>query len=173
MCPIIADVLQFGISTNDAEAVRRLLALGDLAMVQVGFNILDRTEEEVLQLAMANGLGTLIRVPLASGALSGRYFDTTPELDSVDVRTDRFTSDGAVAGFRKLSELLFLTEGDKRTMVQAALRFVLDTEGVTSVIPGAKNRRQLVENVGSVDVPPLTAEERARAISIADRVGRI
>ena len=55
-------------------------------------------------------------------------------------------------------------------MVQAALRFILDTEGVTAAIPGAKSRKQLEENVGAMDVPPLTEAERVRAIAIADAV---
>ena len=178
--PIVMDTLAdlkkqgkirwFGISTNDTDAVDKLLALGDLATVQVGYSIISRKGESALQQAHENNLGTLIRVPLASGALSGKYFNTRPELDAKDRRQDRFTSDKAVRTFQKLSELLFLTEGEKRTMVQAALRFILDTQGVTAVIPGAKNREQLEGNAGTMDVPVLTAEERSRAIEIADSV---
>ena len=136
-------------------------------MLQVGYNLLSRSGEAALRLAKAENLGTLIRVPLASGALSGKYF-ADRKLDDGDRRTDRFTSEKAEATFKKLSELLFLTERTNRTMVQAALRFVLDTEGVTSAIPGAKNRKQLRENAGAMDVPSLTAAERARAIEIVD-----
>lgn len=163
----------YGISTNDTAAIRKLLALGDLTTLQVGYNLLSRSGEEALRLAKAENLGVLIRVPLASGALSGRYFNTLPQLDPKDRRLERFTSDKAVTAFQRLSELLFLTEGKKRTMVQAALRFILDTEGVTSVIPGAKSRRQLEDNAGAMDAPPLTPEERAHAIGIADTVGTI
>ena len=160
----------FGISTNDTEAIRRLLELGELATIQVGYNLLSRSGEEALQLAASENLGSLIRVPLASGALSGRYFNIRPQLDDRDRRRERFTSDQAVATFQRLKELLFLTEGSRRTMVQAALRFILDTEGVTSVIPGAKSRPQLEENAGTAEVPSLTDEERLRAIAIADAV---
>ncbi len=163
----------FGISTNDTAAVRKLLALGEISMLQVGYNLLSRSGEEAFRLARAENLGVLIRVPLASGALSGRYFNTAPQLDPKDRRLERFTSEKAVDAFKKLSELLFLTEGGKRSMVQAALRFILDTEGVTSVIPGAKSRQQLEDNAGTMDVPPLTPEERAQAIAIADAVGAI
>ncbi|MSS71827.1 MAG: aldo/keto reductase [Candidatus Latescibacteria bacterium] len=161
----------FGISTNDTAAIRKLLALGDLATLQVGYNLLSRSGEEALRLAKEENLGALIRVPLASGALSGRYFNAAPKLDPKDRRLDRFTSEKALDVFRKLSELLFLTEGGKRTMVQAALRFILDTEGVTSAIPGAKSRQQLEDNADAMDAPPLTPEERARAIRIAEAAG--
>ena len=160
----------YGISINDTDAIRKLLALGDLATVQVGYNLLSRSGEEALRLAKQENLGALIRIPLSSGALTGKYFGTRPQLDDKDRRLQRFTSDKAVDTFEKLSELRFLTEGGKRTMVQAALRFVLETEGVTAVIPGAKNRQNLEENAGAMDVPPLTEAERARAIAIADSV---
>ncbi len=162
-----------GVSNNDVDAVRGLMAHGEISVIQVGYNILNREGEAALKLAEAENLGTLIRVPLASGVLSGKYFNTVPELDEGDRRVGRFTSDEAVERFRKLSDLLFLTEGGRRTMVQAALRFILDTNGVTSVIPGAKSREQLDGNAGTMDVPPLTPEERARAIEIANQVGAI
>jgi len=163
----------FGISTNDIDAIRKLMALGDLATLQVGYNLLYRDGEEVLQLAARENLGTLIRIPLGSGALSGRYFGTRPQLDDEDRRRERFTSDRAIATLQHLSKLLFLTEGERRTMVQAALRFILDTEGVTSVIPGAKSRVQLEENAGAAGVPALTDEERERACAIAGQVERL
>ena len=58
-----------------------------------------------------------------------------------------------------------------RSLPQAALHFVLDTEGVTSVIPGAKNRQQLEDNAATSDLAPLTEEERKRAIQIARDAG--
>ena len=163
----------FGISTNNTQVIRRLLALGDLAVVQVGFNLINRGGESTLALAKAEDLGTLIRMPLASGALTGRYFNIEPQLTGEDLRMSRFMTERSVISFKRLSELLFLTEGGRRTMVQAALRFVLDTEGVTSVIPGAKNRKQLEENAGTADVPSLSPEERSRAMMIAGEVGSI
>jgi len=178
--PVIMDTLAelkqagkirwFGISTNNTDAIRKLLKLGELATVQVGYNLLNRNGDAALKLAHEEHLGALIRIPLASGALSGKYFNTRPELDAKDQRLERFTSVKAVSTFEKLSDLRFLTEGGKRTMVQAALRFILDTQGVTAVIPGAKNRQQLGDNAGTMDIPPLTDEERTRAIAIADAV---
>jgi aryl-alcohol dehydrogenase-like predicted oxidoreductase len=47
-------------------------------------------------------------------------------------------------------------------MVQAALRFVLDHPGVSSVIAGAKTRQQIEENVGASALPALTPKERTK-----------
>ena len=56
-------------------------------------------------------------------------------------------------------------------MIQAALKFVLDTAGVSSVIPGAKSIKQLEENAGASDVPSLSLQEREIAMDIAGEVG--
>ena len=159
----------WGISTNDGDAMRELLRLGDLAMAQVGLSIVNPTADDALGLALEANLGTLIRVPLGQGALTGKYFDTQ-QLDGEDRRHERFTNPRARAALARLAELRFLTERG-RTMVQAALRFVLDTPGVTAAIPGAKDRAQLEQNVGAVDVPPLSAEERKRAMRIGAESG--
>ena len=161
----------FGISNNDVGVIRKLLALGDISVLQVGYNLLSRSGEDALKLAKDEDLGVLVRVPLARGVLSGKYFHSMGQLGASDERWGAFTSKDMTASFEKLSELLFLTEGTGRTMVQAALRFILDTDGVTSVIPGARNRAQLADNAGAADVPALSAEERSLAISIADAAG--
>ena len=166
-------VRAIGSSTSNVDVIRKLIAAGELGMVQTQYSLLNRDREDVLNLAEAENLGVLLRNPIASGALSGKYFNTPPRLDPADKRNDWFTSESAANAFRKLSELRFLTEDCPRTMVQAALRFDLDTPGVTAPIPGAKNRRQLAENAGASDVPPLTSEERLRAMVIADQAMRI
>jgi myo-inositol catabolism protein IolS len=166
-------VRAIGTSTGSVDVIRKLIQAGELGMVQTQYNMLNRDKEDVLNLAIAENLGVLLRNPIASGVLSGKYFNTTPRLDPADKRNEGFAAAGTVDAFRKLAELRFLTEDGRRTMVQASLRFDLDTPGVTAPIPGVKNRRQLEENAGASDVAPLTSEERRRAMVIADEAMRI
>ncbi len=158
----------FGISTYETDVMGALMALGDLAMAQIGYSLVNPVGQAGLRFAEEKNLGTLIRVPLAQGALTGKYFDSLTRLDREDRRHERFDNPRIRDALTKLSELSFLAEGGKRTMVQAALRFVLDTPGVTSVIPGAKNRAQLEENAGADSVQPLTDVERSRALAIGE-----
>ena len=159
----------YGISCDEVNPVRDLLRFGDITTLQFGYNLLNRTCSNSLELAKNTNLGTLIKIPLASGLLSGKYFDIQPHLDDVDPRKSRFSSVGALEALIELSNLRFLTGKGDRTMVQAALRFVLDTDGVTTVIPGAKNRQQLEENAGAMTVSQLSDEELTLALQIADR----
>ena len=95
----------YGISTNHTQVIRQLQALGELSVVQVGYNMINRGGESTLALAKAENLGTLIRMPLASGALAGKYFHDGPELNGGDVRKSRFESEPGIAALKSLSEL--------------------------------------------------------------------
>ncbi len=161
----------YGISTNNREAVDRLRAYGPLHVLQIGYNLLERQADALLHWAQAENIGTLIRVPLAKGMLTGKY--SGPQAVAMppgDHRYERFQQPGTVDGLQKLSQLGFL-QTPTRSMVQAALRFVLDHPSVSSVIAGAKTRRQIEENTGASALPSLAPEERAKAMSIAETIG--
>ena len=148
--------------------------MGELAAMVVGYSMMSRNLEGTLQFAEEENIGTMIASPLASGVLTGRWFDEYPDFPSYDSRYNGFKDKNkTMKAFRKLSELRFLTENGKRTVAQAALRFILDTGGVTSVIPGALRPAEIEEDAGAADVPPLTPEERERAVKIADEASRI
>ena len=161
----------YGISTNNRAAIERLRSFGPIEVLQVGYNLLERSADELLHWAKRERIGTLIRVPLAKGMLTGKYkgsgaAETLPE---ADLRRERFARPEARDAFEKLPQLDFLaTEG--RTMPQAALRFVLQHPGVSCVIAGAKNRRQIEENAAACDVPPIEGDELKRAFAIADTI---
>ena len=154
-----------GISSNDVAAIRRLAKLGDVDVLQVGYNLIERDGADTLDYARRAGMGTLIRVPLAKGMLSGKYFANW-ELPADDVRHERFSHADTVAAFRRLPELAFLGRG--RTMPQAALRFTLDHPGTSCVIAGAKTVAQIEENAAAADVPALTAAELGRALPLVE-----
>lgn len=63
---------------------------------------------------------------------------------------------------QKLERLRFLTEGQRRTLGQVALRYVLAEPSVASALPNIYDEEQLVEFVGASDTPDLTEEELAR-----------
>jgi myo-inositol catabolism protein IolS len=162
----------YGISTNDRAAVERLRGFGPIDVLQIGYNLLERSADELLRWAQRERIGTLIRVPLAKGMLTGKYAgpaaaDALPE---EDLRYERFHRPEARDAFEKLPRLAFLGARPGRTMTQAALRFVLQHPGVSSVIAGAKTRLQIEENAAAGDVPPLEGDELARALEIADTI---
>ncbi len=159
----------YGISTNNQEAIDTLRELGEIHVLQIGYNLLEREANDLLHFAKQENIGTLIRVPLAKGMLTGKYFKRR-EIPKTDIRYERFNRPESIDAFKKLPQLGFLAENTERTMTQAALRFVLDHPGVSCVIAGAKTPQQIEENAAAVNVPPLTESELQKAFAIADTV---
>ncbi len=159
----------YGVSTNNREAIDKLRGLGEIHMLQIGYNLLERDADDLLHFAKQEEIGTLIRVPLAKGMLTGKYFQSS-EIPKEDVRYERFNQPGSIDAFKKLPALGFLAEDTGRTMVQAALRFTLDHPGTSCVIAGAKTAQQIEQNVATVDVPSLTEAELQRAFAIVDTI---
>ena len=161
----------YGISTNDHAAIRQLRALGPIDVLQIGYNLLEREADALLHWCREERIGTLIRVPLAKGMLTGKYVGAQAAVvPEEDVRYDRFQQPESVDALQKLPQLDFLAAGTGRTMAQAALRFVLDHPGVSCVIAGAKNREQIEGNAAAVEVPLLSETETRRALVIADTI---
>ncbi len=160
----------YGISTNDREAIDQLREFGPLHVLQIGYNLLERDADALLSWALDEQIGTLIRVPLAKGMLTGKYSGADAlSMPAGDHRHERFNRPEVREGLTKLSELGFL-QTPERSMVQTALRYVLDHPGVSCVISGAKTRQQAEENARASDVPRLTQDELARALPLADAV---
>ena len=160
----------YGISTNNRAAIDQLRALGPIHVLQIGYNLLERSADDLLRWAKAEDIGTLIRVPLAKGMLTGKYAGSGAQtMPEGDLRYERYNKPESLDALQKLPRLSFLAT-PQRTMAQAAIRFVLDHPGVSCVISGAKNRQQAEENAASSELPPISEAELAKAIPVADTI---
>ncbi|HZU06941.1 MAG TPA: aldo/keto reductase [Chloroflexota bacterium] len=132
-----------------------------LASLQIIYNLLEQDPgRRFFPIARERGVGILVRVPHSSGLLEGKYtLETT--FPASDHRSHR-PREWLVEGLQKLERLRFLTEGQRRTLGQVALRYVLAEPSVASALPNIYDEEQLVEFVGASDTPDLTEEELAR-----------
>lgn len=152
----------YGISTGSVDHIKKLQAHGSVEIVQIGFNLLHRGEAPALTYCAEQEIGTFIRTPLAWGAAFGLYArQKAPEFEYGDNRYGRSSEQLATEHAPGL-KFSFLWEETGRSPAQAALRFVLDTPGVTSVIPGTKKLEHLEENVGAADAAALSIAEFQR-----------
>jgi aryl-alcohol dehydrogenase-like predicted oxidoreductase len=53
-------------------------------------------------------------------------------------------------------------------MANLALRWILDHQAVSCVIPGARNEQQVVQNVGASKLPPLNPDQGAALAKLYD-----
>ena len=152
--------LYLGISRWPLEATRfaiDYLAARDtpLLIYQGRLNMLDREplDQGIIELCDKSGVGFISFSPLAQGLLTDRYLHGIP-------------SDSRMAKGRSLKEAVLTPQlaaqlhqwneeaaAAGMTLSQKALRWVLDTQGVTSVLIGASSTRQLLTNLEAVTTP--------------------
>ncbi len=137
--------------------------------IQVIYNMLDREpERELLPLAQQHNVGIIARVPLASGFLTGK-FPPTVTFPPNDHRAKTYSPEKIAQMVSKVQQLQFLTQGNKKTLAQAALQYCLSHPAVSAVIPGAKTPEQARANASASDGILLSADEVRRAREILDR----
>ena len=155
-------VLAWGVSTSDLELLQRFNLDGDCDLVQIDYSILNRTSEaEILPYCQENGIGVIVRGPLAMGILADKYTgsDTFPR---GDFRRSWLEDPKANEQFRQdlmVVEQLREIVPEGQTMAQFALRFTRSHPAVSTVIPGARDRAQSEANVSAATFPPLSSEE--------------
>lgn len=162
----------FGASVETVEEGLICAQQDDLASLQVIFNIFrQKLIDELLPTAKSQGIGIIVRLPLASGMLSGKFTADTQfaESDHRNYNSDgnAFSVGETFAGipFSTGLELVKQLETMKPqgySMVQMAMRWILDQEAVTTVIAGASSPAQARENAACSDLPPLSEELHQR-----------
>jgi aryl-alcohol dehydrogenase-like predicted oxidoreductase len=172
----------YGVSVETCAQALVAIRRDGVASVQIILNCFrQKPLDEVLPAAQDAGVGIIARVPLASGLLSGRYDESTtfPPNDhrtfnrhgeSFDVG-ETFAGvpyEVGVAAARELKPLV----PDGATMAQFALRWIIDEPGVTTVIPGARNSKQVRANAAAATLTPLSNEQRAGVRDVYDRLIR-
>ncbi len=147
-----------------------------LYSLQIIFNLYrQKPIDTVFANAQARQVGIIARVPLASGALSGKF---TKETVFGEDDHRNFNRDGAMfnvgetfAGVPFEQAVAFADEirsltPDGWSVADLALRWILDFEAVSVVIPGATRVEQARGNARVSELPPLSADihERLRAL---------
>jgi aryl-alcohol dehydrogenase-like predicted oxidoreductase len=134
---------------------------------QIIYNLFEQQiGRPLLPEAAAAGVGLLVRVPHSSGLLEGRYTRETT-FEQSDHRFFRVNTDARKRawleqGLQKVSRLDFLLEGGRRTIAQAAIRWILAEACFGSVLPNIYDEAQLLEFAAASEVPDLTAAELER-----------
>jgi aryl-alcohol dehydrogenase-like predicted oxidoreductase len=194
-------IAAYGVSVETCEEALAAIARPGVATVQIIFNAFRRKPlDQVLPAASAAGVGIIVRVPLASGLLSGRYtMDTVFSADdhrnynrhgeAFDVG-ETFSGVDYPTGVQAAAEFAAIVaepdafdatatadggddaDGTATTTAQAALRWVTQQPGVTTVIPGARNPQQARQNAAAASLPPLSERALGQIEDLYDKYFR-
>lgn len=111
-----------------------------------------RVEASVLPVTRQSGVGLVVWSPLAMGMLTGKYDEGVPSntrFDREDWAKKRYFN---AANIEKVKQLKTIADELGITRAQLALAWVLRDDGVSSVIMGATQPEQVLDNVKAADV---------------------
>ncbi len=156
----------YGVSVEKVEEALKAIEYPGVATVQIIFNVFrQRPAELFFEQARLRDVGVIVRVPLASGLLTGKFDRETSFADDDHRRFNRhgeqfdvgetFAGVDFARGLEAVERLRPLVP-EGATMAQLALRWILGFEAVSTVIPGAKTSEQARANAAAADLPPLS-----------------
>lgn len=158
-------IAAYGVSVETCAEALTAIARPGTASVQIIVNPFRlKPLEQVLPAAAEAGVGIIVRVPLASGLLSGKYTKDTrfAENDHRSYnrhgeafdRGETFAGVDYATGVDAAVEFAALAP-DGATPAQTALRWIIQQPGVSTIIPGARNPEQARANAQAAALPPL------------------
>ncbi len=166
----------YGVSVEKVEEALKAIEYPGVVSIQIIYNLFrQRPDHLFFQEARRKNIAVIARVPLASGLLSGKITaDTTFASDdhrNFNRNGDAFDVGETFAGVPFEVGLQAVEEVRKlvpqgATMAAFALRWILMSDAVTVVIPGARNAEQARANAAAADLAPLSNEVMAAAREI-------
>ncbi|UOR04848.1 aldo/keto reductase [Hymenobacter aerilatus] len=172
-------ILNMGVSVERVEEGLKALNFPNVTTIQLIFNMFRQRPTELLFAeAKRNDVGLIVRVPLASGLLTGKFtpqttfapddhrqfnrhgeaFDKGETFSGVDYET-------GLAAVEELKQLF----PDQPNLAPIALRWVLMFDEVSCVIPGASKPEQLASNLQAAELPALTEEQMQAVRAVYDQ----
>ena len=162
-------ILNLGVSVEKIDEALKAIEYDNVTTVQIIFNMLrQRPAEHFFTEAQKNNVGIIVRVPLASGLLSGkfslstkfnkddhRYFNRNGEAFD---KGETFSGVDYTNGLKAVEEIknCFPLSTD---LAAAALKWILMFKEVSCVIPGASSPSQAFTNIMASKQPNLTTEQ--------------
>jgi aryl-alcohol dehydrogenase-like predicted oxidoreductase len=175
-------ILHYGVSVEKVEEALKAIENPNVETVQIIFNMFRQKPAEVFfKEAKKKDVGIIVRVPLASGLLTGKFTKTT----SFEPGDHRFFNRNGEAfdkgetfsgidynlGLEAVEELRKVFP-DNASLPYYALRWILMFDAVSCVIPGASRVSQAESNVEAVKLPRLTEEQMLSVKEVYDKYFR-
>ena len=169
-------IQHYGVSVGRVEEALKAMTYDGVATVQIIFNMFRlRPSELFFPQAKKNDVGIIVRVPLASGLLSGKFHSNT-RFGKDDHRN--FNRDGKAfdkgetfsgvdydIGLRAVEEL----KREFLSLPESALKYILMYDEVSCVIPGASNADQALKNFAVSDMPSLSKAQMRKVREVYDK----
>ncbi|MFP4016179.1 MAG: aldo/keto reductase [Halanaerobiales bacterium] len=134
----------YGVSVDSSADIERVLKNSNSEVLEIMFNLFHQETRNAFPLVEEKGVGLIVKVPLDSGWLTGKY-GRNSKFEGIRKRWSRSVIERRAELIEKVKEI----KGDEGSMVQEALCFILSYPEISTVIPGVRNKEQLRENLGA------------------------
>ncbi len=171
-------IQNLGVSVEKVDEAMMAIRYDNVTTIQIIFNMFrHKPSDKFFQEAAKRDVGIIVRVPLASGLLTGLY-----TRDTKFGRTDHryFNRNGAMfdkgetfsgveysTGLDAVEEIRKLFP-ESENLAPLALKWVLMFPEVSCVIPGASSENQLISNLNAAALDTFSAEQMAGISKIYD-----
>jgi aryl-alcohol dehydrogenase-like predicted oxidoreductase len=172
-------IKHFGASVESMEEAQVCLQQQGCDSLQIIFNIFrQKPIHELFTQAKEKGVAIIVRLPLASGLLAGKFSKEThfaaDDHRNYNQNGEKFNVGETFAGlpFEKgveLADEIKPLVPPEMSMAEFAIRWILDFDAVTTVIPGASRASQTLSNARPSDLPPLPAEKHNRLRDVYEK----
>jgi aryl-alcohol dehydrogenase-like predicted oxidoreductase len=161
-------IKKLGVSVEKIEEALKAIEYDNVSSVQIIFNIFrQRPIELFFEQAKKKNIGVIVRVPLASGLLTGKFSKSTT-FSADDHRNfnrngeafdkgETFSGVDFETALEVVEELKSLFPD--QSLAAIALRWILMFDEVSTVIPGASKVDHVIPNISSASLPPLNDEQ--------------
>ncbi len=161
-------ISNYGVSVSNVEEALKAIEFPGVVSIQIIYNMFrQRPQNLFFAEARRRNIAVIVRVPLASGLLSGKI-TAASTFDAADHRNfnrngeffdvgETFAGVPFETGLQAVEEVRKLVPAGV-SMAAFALRWILMADAVTVVIPGARNAEQARANAAASDLPALTAD---------------
>ncbi|WP_416838697.1 aldo/keto reductase [Haloferax sp. DFSO52] len=172
----------YGVSVEKVEDALKAIEYDGVETVQIIFNPLrQRPAELFFREAQRRNVGVIVRVPLASGLLTGALSEDT-EFGEDDHRNynrhgEAFDVGETFSGIPfedglAAADSLETVVPDGVSLAQFTLRWILSFDAVSTIIPGSKTPEHIRDNVAAASLPPLSADQFQHVEEVYDTYAR-
>lgn len=146
-----------GVSNFSLEQLKEANKNGDVDVVQLEYNLLNRQNEAYLDYTTEHNITFIPYFPLASGLLAGKYNENST-FDDLRAKNPDFQGERFKENLRKVDQLREIADNHDVDVAHIVLAFYLTRPTIDVIIPGAKQSTQVVDNLKTLEVE-LTDEE--------------
>ena len=173
-------IQNLGVSVENVEEAIKAAEYDNVTTVQIIFNMFRmKPAEKFFPLAKEKNVGIIVRVPLASGLLTGKFNENT-QFDKEDHRNfnregeafdkgETFSGVPYKVGLEAVERLRKIFP-DTDNLAPIALKWILSFDAVSCVIPGASKVSQVHSNLKANDLPEITAHQKEQVQQVYDEL---